>query len=63
VTKELRVVINRRDCDLTDVVIVNQGRGVTVPASGGVNNSLGVSVDVGQSGDMTFTAEAEVGNQ
>lgn len=63
VTKALRVVIQRRECDLTGVVIINQGRGVTVPASGGLNNSMGVNVEVAQSGDVTFTAEAEVGSQ
>ena len=63
VTARLSVVITHRDCDLTGVVIVNQGRGVTVPPSGGVS-APGITVDVaGSTRDVTFTAEAEVGNQ
>ena len=60
-TERLRVVINRADCDLTGVVIRNQGREVTVPEpGGGVGNSSGVDVEVDEAGVMTFTAEAEV---
>ena len=64
VTERLRVVISHRECDLTGVVIVNQGRGVTVPSEGGVGNSTGVTVQVETSTrDVTFTAEAEVAQQ
>lgn len=59
-TERLRVVIQRADCDLTGVVIRNQGRGVTVPELGGVSSSSGVDVVVDKEGVVTFTAEADV---
>jgi hypothetical protein len=62
VTDRLRVTIRHADCDLTGVVISNQGRGVTVPEPGfGVGGSGGVDIAVDEdTGDVTFTAEAEV---
>ena len=62
VTERLEVRIKHRDCDLTGVTIVNQGRGAVVPEPGvGVGSSSGVNIAVDKdTGDVTFTAEAEV---
>jgi hypothetical protein len=61
VTERLSVRIKRRDCDLTGVTIVNQDRAAPVPERGGFANSSGVAVEVDDAtGDVTFTAEAEV---
>jgi hypothetical protein len=62
VTESLRVTIRHADCDLTGVVITNQGRSATVPEPGiGVGNRGGVNIGVDKAtGDVTFTAEAEV---
>ncbi len=62
VTDSLKVTIRHADCDLTGVVISNQGRGATVPEPGtGVSNSGGVNITVDKATrDVTFTAEEEV---
>ena len=62
-TQKLRAVIKHRDCALTGVVIINQGRSIAVPTSGGIRIPSGVSVEVNPlSGDVTFTSTAKVGN-
>lgn len=60
ITHRLHVVIKHAECDLAGVVIINQGRGVTVPMDpGGVGSSSGVSVQVARgTEDVSFTAEA-----
>lgn len=62
VTERLEVTIKHSDCDLTGVIIVNQGRGLTVPEPGfGSGASSGVTIEVDEdTRDVTFTAEAEV---
>src|SRR5687768_10862681 len=62
VTERLDVTVKHRDCDLTGVTIVNQGRGAVVPEPGfGVGNSSGVTIEVDETTrDVTFKAEAEV---
>lgn len=65
-TARLHVVIRAKDCDLSEVVIANQGRGVTVPPlgdPGGLSNSAGVTVQrEAATGDVTFDATADTGN-
>lgn len=60
-TERTRVVIKHADCDLTGVVIANQGGGATVPGRGegvaGASSSGTVTIHVdGATGDVTFTA-------
>lgn len=66
-TALLHVVIQHADCDLSGVVIVNQGRGVTVPDVGSDVGGTGSGAGVTVSRDaktlaVTFDASAEVGN-
>jgi len=60
-TEQLRVVVKHSECDLTGVTIFHKGRSAAVPEPGiGVGSSSGVSVEVDEeTGDVTFTAEAE----
>lgn len=48
VTEQLKVVIKGRECHLTGVTIVDQGRSIEVPKPGlGSSNSSGVTVEDG----------------
>jgi hypothetical protein len=63
VTERLEVTIKHADCDLTGVTIVNQDRGGVVPEPGVGFATEGVTIEVDENtGDVSFTAEAEVGN-